>query len=249
MKKLKGGLFASKRRSTEGLDATPSAPTDTLNRIVIAKEEAQRKWEVDEEEHRRRKRDHEISMIEMEQAEVNRREKEVEKLNALLQDTRRKNQQVVDKVNEQIEILKVKLEEYKLDHKKHESSIEDDIAAKNEKKSQVQSTLDQRRKALEIDFPSDAIDGEQENLDEAYTENMYAKISRPQSMVDRQRAPTPPSPYSSKRWNSAATLPLSNSPNMSNSLTRIDSIESEVYPKIDYEATASDEERLVCIHL
>ena len=75
---------------------------------------------------------------------------------------------------------------------------------------------------------------------------MYAQISRPQSMVDRQRAPTPPSPYSSKRWNSAATLPLSNSPNMSNSLTRIDSIESEseVYPKLDYEATASDEERM-----
>ena len=106
------------------------------------------------------------------QAEVNRREKEVEKLNALLQDTRRKNQQVQDKVNEQIEILKVKLEEYKLDHKRHESSIEDDITAKTEKKFQVQSSLDQRKKALEIDFQSDAIDGsDQEKFveDEAYT--------------------------------------------------------------------------------
>ena len=31
---------------------------------------------------------------------------------------------------EQIEIIKNKLEEYKLDHKTHESSIEDDIGAK-----------------------------------------------------------------------------------------------------------------------
>ena len=88
----------------------------------------------------------------------------------LLQDTRRKNQQIQDKVNEQMEILKVKLEEYKLDHKKHEDSIEDDIAAKTEKKGQVQSSLDQRKKALEIDFQSDGVDGiEQENYDEAYT--------------------------------------------------------------------------------
>merc|ERR1712109_345719 len=99
-----------------------------------------------------------------------RRDKEIEKLNILLQDTRRKN--------EQMEILKVKLEEYKLDHKKHEDSIEDDIAAKTEKKCQVQSSLDQRKKALEIDFQSDGIDGvEQENYDEAYTSSVYPSIS------------------------------------------------------------------------
>ena len=64
-----------------------------------------------------------------------------------------------DKVNEQIEILKVKLDEYKVDHKNHEASIEDDIATKTEKKLLVQSSLDQRKKALDIDFQSDAIDG------------------------------------------------------------------------------------------
>ena len=64
------------------------------------------------------------------QAEVERRDKEVEKLNALLSDTKRKNQKVQDKMIEQIEIIKNKLEEYKLDHKTHESSIEDDIGAK-----------------------------------------------------------------------------------------------------------------------
>jgi len=215
MKKL--NIFASKRSSREDLPATPSAPTDTLHRIVNAKEEAQRKWEADEEEHRRKKRDYEISMIEMEQAEVNRREKEVEKLNALLQDTRRKNQQVQDKVNEQIEILKVKLEEYKLDHKRHESSIEDDIAAKTEKKGQVQSSLDQRKKALEIDFQSDAIDGsDQEKFveDEAYTSSVYPSISLNNMVLEdsAQTQPSPPPPYVGER----SQFFLSRSPQLSN---------------------------------
>ena len=50
------------------------------------------------------------------------------------------------------------------------------IAAKTEKKGYVQSSLDQRKKALEIDFQSDNVDssGDQENSgkfgeDEAYT--------------------------------------------------------------------------------
>ena len=64
------------------------------------------------------------------QAEVERRDKEIEKLNTLLSETKRKNQKVQDKMIEQIEIIKNKLEEYKLDHKTHESSIEDDIGAK-----------------------------------------------------------------------------------------------------------------------
>lgn len=46
---------------------SPSAPTDTLNRIVTAKEEAKRKWEGAQEEFRVRQREHEIKMIEMEQ--------------------------------------------------------------------------------------------------------------------------------------------------------------------------------------
>ena len=50
------------------------------------------------------------------------------------------------------------------------------IAAKTEKKGYVQSSLDQRKKALEIDFQSDNVDssGDQESSgkfgeDEAYT--------------------------------------------------------------------------------
>jgi len=217
MKKL--NIFATKKGSREELNksgkATPSAPTDTLHRIVNAKEEAERKWKADEEEHRMKKRNYEISMIEMEQSEVHRREKEVEKLNELLQDTRRKNQQVVDKVNEQMDILKVKLEEYKLDHKKHESSIEDDIAAKTEKRCQVQSSLDQRKKALEIDFQSDAIDGgEQENFDEAYTSSVYPSISLNKLVLEdsAQTQPSPPPPYVGER----SQFFLSRSPQLSN---------------------------------
>jgi len=218
MKKL--NIF--KRSSREDLPA-PSAPTDTLHRIVNAKEEAQRKWEADEEEHKRKKRDYEIRMIEMEEAEVERRDKEVEKLNALLADTKRKNQKVQDKMIEQIEIIKNKLEEYKLDHKTHESSIEDDIVAKTEKKGYVQSSLDQRKKALEIDFQSDNVDSsDQENSgkfgeDEAYTANVR---TRHKSVGEYQREysqieelPTPPSPYAEQRWSSAATLPAGTPPN------------------------------------
>jgi len=223
MKKL--NIFGGSKRhsglphgtSNDHLASSPSAPTDTLHRIVNAKEEARRKWEADEEEHRRKKRDYEISMIEMEQAEVHRREKEVEKLNALLQDTRRKNQQVQDKMNEQIEILKVKLEEYKMDHKKHESSIEDDISAKTEKKCQVQSSLDQRKKALEIDFQSEAIDGsDQEKFveDEAYTSSVYPSVSLNNMILEAsaQTQPSPPPPYVGER----SQFFLSRSPQLSN---------------------------------
>jgi len=222
MKKL--NIF--KRSSREDLPA-PSAPTDTLHRIVNAKEEAQRKWEADEEEHKRKKRDYEIRMIEMEEAEVERRDKEIEKLNTLLSDTKRKNQKVQDKMIEQIEIIKNKLEEYKLDHKTHESSIEDDIAAKTEKKGYVQSSLDQRKKALEIDFQSDNVDssGDQENSgkfgeDEAYTSSMYPTISLG-TIEDSAQAqpPSPLPPYVGQK----SQFFLPRSPQLSNDSSRTDS--------------------------
>ena len=67
--------------------------------------QAQRRWIEEQEEFRRKQREHEIQMIEMEQAEVQRRELEVKKLGNELEDTRRKNRQIQDKVQEQIEIL------------------------------------------------------------------------------------------------------------------------------------------------
>jgi len=143
------------RGETPGEPGSPSAPTDTLHRIVNAKEEAQRRWEEEQEEFRKRQRDHEIKMIEIEQAEVDRRQKEVQKLNFLHDDTRRKNQQIQDKIVEQIEILKGKLEEYKIEHENQETSILEDIASKTDLLFTVQESLDRRKKTLEIDLDED----------------------------------------------------------------------------------------------
>ena len=90
-------------------------------------------------------------MIEMEGAEVKRRELEVKKLGTELEETRRKNRSIQEKVAEQIEILQRKLQEYKVEHKQHEESIEDDITTKEEAIFQVKESLEKRRKTLELD--------------------------------------------------------------------------------------------------
>ena len=121
--------------------------------------QAQRRWIEEQEEFRRKQREHEIQMIEMEQAEVQRRELEVKKLGNELEDTRRKNRQIQDKVQEQIEILQRKLQEYKVEHKQHEEAIEDDITTKEEAIFQVKDSLEKRRKMLEMDCdPEDVPD-------------------------------------------------------------------------------------------
>ena len=91
-----------------------------------------------------------LKIIDVFQAEVDRREKEVKKLNDLLEDTRRKNLQVQEKIAEQMEILKRKLEEYKLEHKKHEDSIEEDILSKEDLLFNVKDSLERRKKGLDI---------------------------------------------------------------------------------------------------
>ena len=96
-------------------------------------------------------------MIEMEGAEVKRREIEVKKLGTELEETRRKNRQIQDKVAEQIEILQRKLEEYKVERKIHEEAIEDDITTKEEAISQVKESLEKRRKTLECDEELDDV--------------------------------------------------------------------------------------------
>ena len=113
--------------------------------------QAQRRWIEEQEEFRRKQREHEIQMIEMEGAEVKRRELEVKKLGTELEETRRKNRSIQEKVAEQIEILQRKLQEYKVEHKQHEESIEDDITTKEEAIFQVKESLEKRRKTLELD--------------------------------------------------------------------------------------------------
>ena len=50
----------------------------------------------------------------------------------------------------QIQILKIKLEDYKLEHSKTESVIENEIEIITEKKNQVQTSLDQKLKSFDI---------------------------------------------------------------------------------------------------
>jgi len=151
MKKL--NIFSSKRTSlnSQNGDGSPSAPTNTLGRIVNAKEVAQKKWQTEQEEFQKRRREHELKMIEMEQSEVSRREVELRKLGEDLVDIRRKNKMVQDKVKEQMEILQTKLDEYRLEHKAQEESLEDEIQAKEDTIISVKESIEIRMKALDLD--------------------------------------------------------------------------------------------------
>lgn len=91
-------------------------------------------------------------------AEVKRREEEVRKLGEDLDDTRKKNRQIQDRVQEQIEILQRKLEEYKLEHKSHEESMEDEIAAKEDVIANVKLSLENRMKLLQMDLGEEGSD-------------------------------------------------------------------------------------------
>ena len=65
---------------------------------------------------------------------------------------RRKNKVIQDKVAEQIQILQQKLEEYKLEHKAQEESLEDEIVAKEDVISNVKESLEIRMKAVELEI-------------------------------------------------------------------------------------------------
>merc|ERR1712152_86843 len=63
-----------------------------------------------------------------------------------------KNKVIQDKVAEQIQILQQKLEEYKLEHKAQEESLEDEIVAKEDVISNVKESLEIRMKAVELEI-------------------------------------------------------------------------------------------------
>ena len=146
MKKL--NIFQPKKRP----NSQEEQSTDSLGRIVNAKEEAQRSWEQEQVEFANRRREHEIKMIELEQTEVKRREVEVQKLGDDLIEIRRKNKVIQNKVSEQIQILQQKLEEYKLEHKAQEESLEDEIVAKEDVIANVKESLEIRMKAVELEI-------------------------------------------------------------------------------------------------
>ena len=60
------------------------------------------KWQKEQEEFNRRKREHEIQLVEIERQEVQRREEEVRRRNEDLDDKRRKHRLIQDAVAEQV---------------------------------------------------------------------------------------------------------------------------------------------------
>ena len=76
---------------------------------------------------------------------------EVRKLGEDLVEIRRKNKVIQDKVKEQIDVLQRKLEEYKIEHKAQEESLEDEIVAKEDLITSVKQSVEFRMKAIELD--------------------------------------------------------------------------------------------------
>ena len=60
------------------------------------------KWQKEQEEFNRRKREHEIQLVEIERQEVERREEEVRRRNEDLDEKRRKHRMIQDAVTEQV---------------------------------------------------------------------------------------------------------------------------------------------------
>jgi len=232
MKKL--NFFANKRgskgeREMQSGPASPSAPTDTLHRIVYAKEEAEKKWIEEQEEFRKRQRDHEIKMIEIEQAEVVRREKEVRKLNDLLAETRRKNQLVQDKVQEQIQHLHKMLEEHKAEHQRHEESIENDIIGKEQMLFNVKDSLDKRRKMLEMDEDNQS-NIEDESLNLIFrTCSMYPTLGLNVKDAPDARPPSSDQSTMDENWSSSATIQFQKSPQLSNDSSRTEHSDTSLW--------------------
>merc|ERR1712088_1201440 len=118
-------------------------------------------------------------MIEMEQSEVSRREVELRKLGEDLVDIRRKNKMVQDKVKEQMEILQTKLDEYKLEHKAQEESLEDEIQAKEDTIISVKESIEIRMKALDLDYvDTGSVLSDEESVELRPSAPLYGSLSK-----------------------------------------------------------------------
>lgn len=129
------------RKKSEG--ETPD-PGNTLDRIVKDKEGVKKRLEEEEKSFMSKKKEYERKMIEFEKQEVGRREQEISEKKAALDDMKRKNQMVQDKVQEQIKTLTMKLEELRVEHMTNEASQDSIISCLNDKLSEVQRSLNER---------------------------------------------------------------------------------------------------------
>jgi len=154
MKKLNIFSGANKKSSYSRANSSPVSPPG-IHTLVSKKEEEKLKWQKEQEEFNRRKREHEIQLVEIERQEVERREEEVRRRNEDLDEKRRKHRMIQDAVSEQIKTLNHKLEEYRMDHKKEEEDLEDQIASMEDRLAEVKSDLESRMRDLEITFEED----------------------------------------------------------------------------------------------
>jgi len=133
-------LFNPRKKSEDSPTETPN----TLDRIVKDKEGVKKRLEEEEKEFMSKKREYERKMIEFEKQEVIRREQEIAEKRAALEDLKRKNLMVQDKVQEQIKTLHMKLEELKVEHRSNEANTEGIISSLSSKLTEVQRSLSQR---------------------------------------------------------------------------------------------------------
>ena len=102
---------------------------------------------------------------------------------------RRKNKVIQNKVAEQIQILQQKLEEYKLDHKSQEESLEDEIVAKEDVIANVKESLEIRMKAVELEI-QDCTDSKLSEEERLASSLQKSPILAPNSL-DSSRSDTP----------------------------------------------------------
>lgn len=121
---------------------------NTLDRIVKDKEGVKKRLEEEEKSFMNKKREYERKMIDFEKQEVTRREQEIEEKKAGLDDMKRKNQLVQDKVQEQIKTLNMKLEELRVEHQTNEASADSIITCLQDKLLQVEHSLTGRLQNL-----------------------------------------------------------------------------------------------------
>eukprot|EP00096_Caligus_rogercresseyi_P007295 TRINITY_DN2511_c0_g1_i1.p1 TRINITY_DN2511_c0_g1~~TRINITY_DN2511_c0_g1_i1.p1 ORF type:complete len:212 (-),score=75.51 TRINITY_DN2511_c0_g1_i1:339-974(-) len=189
-------IFSNKRGSKVSTDESPGDQSGhTLDRIMTAKEEARRKWNEERENFERSRRTHELKMIDMEKAEVIRREKEIREQQDALDEQKRKNKLIQEKFVDQIKTLQEKLEEYKIAHKADEEKLEDDLVQEEDKLSAVKGSLEKRIECLEAAAAA-AVDAT--NHPSAPPDDLYPTIPALMSLSDYNASVSPQMSRSSR---------------------------------------------------
>jgi len=184
-------LFNTRKKSEEDV----REQGNTLDRIVKDKEGVKKRLEEEEKSFMNKKREYERKMIDFEKQEVSRREQEIAEKKNALEDMKRKNQLVQDKVQEQIKTLTMKLEELRVEHQTNEASADSIISCLQDKLIQVEQSLTSRVQhlaELESEGPSAPLSEETESEDQLYPSLPTMPRSWHQIYSATQTTTTPP---------------------------------------------------------